>query len=407
MLHGLGASRNSRLLVGGQLLSQVCDKMMSIGAIWIVADRFGVRWIPGFVALASLPHLLLFAHSGALVSRWGALATVVRMDFFRGAIFIGAAAAAKSLPESALLGVLFIATFLAGIGSALFNPAVLSLPVAIEPTERVPRLTAMVDVCFSLGNVLGPVFSVGAYVAWGITGLFAVNAFSFLISGAFSLGIRPISGGVTGDLSSSAGSAGPGDTLSLRGVLRRYPTATGMLGCFAFMNLFFAPIQIFIPWYARNVYADGIAGVAKLELAIGIGSVLGGLFVAWKKLPGKFFPRTFVTLAVLCVSFLCFLRSSTILEGVVSLVALGFSLGLVNVVLLGFFQLHPKAEHVPYLMSLVNLVSVAMVPVSMALIGAWIDDGRMRALATVCGWAVLALLPMLFGVPGIRTVKDG
>jgi DHA3 family macrolide efflux protein-like MFS transporter len=396
-------SGNSRLLVGGQLISQVCDKLMAIGAIWIVADRFGGRWIPAFVALGSLPHLLFFPFAGALVSRWGALKTVIRMDLFRGFIALAAFVAARSVAEPALIGVLCAATFFSALGSALFNPAILSLPVSIEPAEGVPSLTALVDVCFSLGNVLGPVLSVVAYARGGIAGLFLVNGLSYFFAAALSIRIRP-AGAVPSVENVETGAPAK---VRLREILRRYPTATGMLGCFAFMNLFFAPIQIFIPWYAKHIYADGIGGVAKLELAIGLGSVAGGLFVAWKKLPGSFFLRTFVSLFVLCLSFLGFLRSSTILEGVASLFALGFSLGLVNVVLLGFFQLHPKTEHVPFLMSLVNLISVAMVPVSMALVGGWLDDSRMESLSTVCGWAVLALLPLLFLVPGIRTVKDG
>ncbi len=375
---------------------------MSIGAIWIVADRFGGKWIPAFVALAALPHLLLFTLSGRFVSRHGALRTVMQMDLFRGLVYCAAIFASLQLPPAAVIYVLCFATFLSGFGSALFNPAILSLPVHIEPPERVPSLTALVDVCFSLGNVLGPIFSVAAYAQWGLNGLFLANAVSYFVAAYLSYKISPLSTTAAEELISEFK---PGR--ELLGILRRYPTATGMLACFAFMNLFFAPLQVFIPWYAKHVYENGITGVAQLELAIGIGSVSGGLFIAWKKLPGSFFLRTFGTLFVLCISFLCFLRSSTILEGVVSLFALGFSLGLVNVVLLGFFQLHPKMEHVPFLMSLVNLISVAMVPISMVLIGAWIDDSRMHSLSVICGWAVLALLPLLFLVPGIRTVKDG
>lgn len=393
-------SRNARLLVGGQLISQVCDKMMSIGTIWIVADRFGAKWIPVVVALGSLPHLLFFPFTGAIVSRWGALRTVIRTDIVRGVIFLAAFFAALAIDESRVIYLLCVVTFFSGIGGALFNPAILTLPIVIEPPERVPGVTALVDVCFSLGNVLGPIFSVLAYAAWGITGLFLVNALSYFFATALSLGIRT--------LAVSAPETGAGEAkLSLGKILGRYPVVAGMLACFAFMNLFFAPIQIFIPWYAKHVYAGGIGHVAKLELAIGLGSVSGGLLIAWKKLPGSFFLRTLSTLGLLCVSFLCFLKSSTILGGVVSLFALGFSLGLVNVVLLGFFQLHPKAEHVPFLMSMVNLISVAMIPVSMVLIGSWIDDERMRSLATVCGYAALGLLPLLFLVPGIRTVRDG
>ncbi|MBS1962864.1 MAG: MFS transporter [Bdellovibrionales bacterium] len=406
MAHAL-PSRNARLLVAGQLLSQVCDKVVAIGAIWIVADRFGGKWIPALVAAASLPHLLLFPYAGRIVARWGALATVIRMDLARGLLFLAAFVAGRALGEADLVYVIYAVSFLAGLGGALFNPAILSLPVAIEKPERVPKVTALVDVCFSLGNVLGPVVSVAAYAKAGLDGLFLVNAVSYFYAAALSRAIRPLEASAGEAVAETLAADASEPNATIASVLRRYPTAAGMLACFAFMNLFFAPIQVFIPWFAKHVYADGIAGVAKLELALGLGTVAGGLVVAWKKLPGSFFLRTFATLGLLCVSFLCFTRTSSILEGVVSLFVLGVSLGLVNVVLLGFFQLHPKADHVPFVMSVVNLVSVAMMPVSMAIIGAWVDDGRMKTLASVCGWAAIGLLPLLFLVPGIRTVRDG
>lgn len=393
-------SSNTSLLFTGQLISQVCDKMMSIGVIWIITDRFGSKWIPIYVLAATLPHLLLSPVAGRCVGKWGALRTVIAMDFLRSLIHFACAFVVYIFAaESNLMPILVGTAFLSGMGSALFNPAILTLPIQIETRERSQRLTALIDSCFSMGNVLGPVFSVLIYASGGLLALLLLNAVSYLLAGVLGLRIQLPSG-----IQECTPPASDPLRESSVAFLRRYPTVTGMLFCFALLNLFFAPIQLFIPWFAKNIYSDGISGLAKLELAIGVGTIAGGLFLAWKKLPGHFFMQTLGILAFICIFYLSFVSSSSILVGGISLLIMGVFVGMANVHLISFFQTHPKAADVPHIMNGVNLISVATIPVSMALVGVFIREETMRDFARVCGFSALILLPVLFFVPGIRRV---
>lgn len=74
-------------LLGGQLISQLCDRMMSLGLVWIISTQMSVSWVPWFLAIGALPHLVLGWKAGAFASRFGTLKTVVWMDLLRGALF--------------------------------------------------------------------------------------------------------------------------------------------------------------------------------------------------------------------------------------------------------------------------------------------------------------------------------
>ena len=53
---------------------------------------------------------------------------------------------------------LFALTIVVNVGAAVFNPAIMSLPPALSLSrdDLLGQLTAMIDSCFSLGNILGP-----------------------------------------------------------------------------------------------------------------------------------------------------------------------------------------------------------------------------------------------------------
>src|SRR4051812_15887677 len=77
-------------LFAAQFLSQICDKLMLVGVLWLLAEKHDPKWVPWFVAIGALPHLLLAATAPRLISRLGLLKTVVWTDVVRGLFFLAA-----------------------------------------------------------------------------------------------------------------------------------------------------------------------------------------------------------------------------------------------------------------------------------------------------------------------------
>ncbi|MBX9688303.1 MAG: MFS transporter [Candidatus Obscuribacterales bacterium] len=406
---------NSLRVFWGQLLSQSCDKLMTVGLIWVLSSDFNVKWVPLFIALGALPHFLFASKSGFWISKWGELKTIIWTDLGRGLLFLLAALISPVLAEKEkLLLLLMLLTFISNLAGALFNPAILSLPVLMmRAGDLRDKLTALIDSCFSWGNVLGPLVSALVYAQVGLPGLFLINGLSYLFSAYLAVGIkiRPLmsqsaDGAIQDDasLESMIVNASISPPRTVFELLRKQTVISGMLFTFLLMNLFLAPLMIFMPWYAKNVYGDGIAGLAKLEFFLGIGTVMGSILLSLIRLPGSIWLKVAFSLCLMSVSYLSFTFSHTVWQGAVAVLFLGFFLAIANVTTLTFFQSAPEAQDVPAVMGLVNLISVASLPLSMGVLAAFIEKLSVPALAAASAGIVIVLAFYIPFIPGIRRV---
>jgi len=398
---------NSQRLFWGQLISQACDKLMSVGMIWVFTTHFSPHWIPWFIGLGAVPHFLLASKSGHWISQWGALRTVIGADVFRGILFILCAWLVTFVKADGQLLLLFlVSAFISNVAGALFNPAILSLPVdMLEPGEKRDKLTALIDSCFSLGNVIGPLLSALTYAWAGLPGMLGVNGLSYFFSAALAIGIKlKTSNTILAEIDDSDATQSPVKAKPILEVLKNQPVISGMLFTFLLMNFFLAPVMIFMPWYAKTIYADGISGLAKLEAFFGMGSVAGGFLLSFVKLPGATWMRISASLSLMAVAYLSFTCSHNLWHGCFSLFLLGFFLSLANVIILTLFQSAPEAQDVPVVMGMVNLISVASLPISMGIVGSFIEQVNVPNFAAICALIVIGLALSIRLIPGIQRV---
>lgn len=490
----------------GQLISQSCDKLSTVGLIWILTTMYSAKWIPLYIALGAVPHFVLAMKSGHLISRWGALRTVVWTDISRGVLFLAAAGLVPyaGAGTELLLVILFVSTFLSNIAGALFNPAILTLPILImEAGPNRDKLTALIDSCFSWGNVLGPLLSAIAFQICGLMGLMLINGLSYLFSGFLALGVKtkdlsvitsrsapvnpeetartaecetaaPVAEGASDEtITEAAAKAATNavvETVAKEGVettteaatvppkvtdsdgmeetasketdnflrapkgsekfelnklneqepsvrndpehrprtlgelVRTQPVIAAMLFTFLFMNFFLAPLMIFMPWYAKNVYGGGISDLAQLELFLGIGTVAGGIILSVLNLPGKTWMKVSVGLFLMAISYMAFTYAGSVWLGSVAVLFLGFFLAISNVVCLTFFQSTPEPMDVPVVMGLVNLISVASLPISMGVLGSCIELIPVKTFALGCSLVVIFIALFIPLIPGIKSV---
>ena len=76
---------------------------------------------------------------------------------------------------------LFAITLLSNVASALFNPAILSLPASLCEEDTLSQLTAAIDSCFSAAAVIGPLLSAVLYPWLGLRGLLFFNGLSYFL----------------------------------------------------------------------------------------------------------------------------------------------------------------------------------------------------------------------------------
>jgi DHA3 family macrolide efflux protein-like MFS transporter len=389
---------NSARLFSAQMISQACDKMMTVGLIWVLIQNYSPSLIPWFLGVAALPHLLLSWSSGRWTMSWGPLKTVFWTDVFRGVLFVLLWLLCllfwKTISAEHDLEVLFAFVFVSNLAGALFNPAILSLPVFLPDQSLLQQTTALIDSCFSLGNIVGPLLSTALYPLVGLSGLFLFNGLSYLFAAVLESQIQVVKPGPPlAEVEAEAGTR-ISQSRSMRKLLSSDPLLSFMLGGFLAINIFLGPLMVFLPMFAKTQYQGTIGTLAVLETAIAFGTLLGGLALAVIRLDSKKGVKIATSMMAVALSYVAFSLSSTVWAGCLILFVLGFSLSMVNIFSLNLFQSRPRPEDVPTIMSLVNLISTASLPFSMIIVGYLVEkvhDTRSLALSFSGILAVITL----------------
>ena len=376
--------KNAARLFSGQLISQTCDKMMTVGLVWVLTQRASLAAIPWFLAVSALPHLLLAWKAGHWTTIIGPLKTVIWADWIRAAIFAGLAFVWPRVPPGSELAVLFAASFASNLASALFNPAIMSLPLYLGEASFLQQLTAVIDSCFSLGSILGPLLSALLYPWLGLRGLFLFNGLSYAFAAILETGVLtrlPASAG--GEAEAARPASGMGELLRGDSLLRV------MMGGFLGMNLFFGPLLVFLPLFAKAAYGGTIGTLASLETSLGAGTALGGVFLSLVRFDSKAGAKICLGMGLMAVSYVGFTLTRASWQGCACLAALGFFLATANVFILNLFQTRPAPRDVPTVMSMVNLISTASLPFSMGALALLVGRVEVRSLALSCSCMLL------------------
>ena len=397
---GILRDKNALLVFLSQLLSTVCDKMMSIGLVWYLTKNYSINIVPWFLAVSFLPHIFMSFYSSKIIGRNGVLKTVVATEYFRGAVLITLFISIFFLKEksSVFLIYLFVAAFLVGIGSSVFNPAILSLPPILVETEKVPALNALLDTSFSISNILGAACSIFLLNVFDIKALVLINAVSFIFA-AFLQGKVKIKKSES-PIPEEQQSEGPIK------VLKRYPAIKRMLMSFLFINLIFTPILVMIPWYVENIFKGTGSDLAMIEGAMGVGAFLTGMFLSLTAIQVRDDKRIGM-IAIVCFLFGLFFQvfsfSKTTGEASLLLFLIGILSTFLNVQVLTYFQTELKEHEVPAIMVAVNIISAASMPVSFAISGLLFPIVDIPRFALICGMLTMVLA---FFMPSYLSSKN-
>lgn len=386
--------RNALLIFVSQLVSAICDKMMSIGLIWYLTKEFGIFVVPWYLAASFLPHLFMAFYSTTLINKIGALKTVIVSEFFRGAVLLVLFLAIWlfRLEGHSLLTSLFIAGFLVGLGSSLFNPAMLSLPPRLVAPDKVVGLNALIDSSMSVSTILGASFAIFLLNFIDLKMLILLNALSFICAGFLQMGLKVRAPTLSAALNSERGEVS--SELGVLFVLQKYPEIARMLGSFLFLNLAFTPLLVMIPWYVDNKYLGDSSSLAIIEGAMGLGAFITGIFMSLSSFQiGSTNRISMISLVsfLFGVFFLIFAYSQATWHGGVVLFAIGILSTFLNIQVLTHFQTALKEEEIPAIMTAVNIISAAAVPVSLGFSGLIFPHVNIDNFAKVSGLLIVLI----------------
>jgi hypothetical protein len=240
------------------------------------------------------------------------------------------------------------------------------------------------------------VFAVFLLQYFALKDVVLINAISFLWAGVLQLGVRPLVEKSTETISDKP--------YGLILVIKKFPSIARMLFLFFLMNLFLNPIFVFIPWYVDKVYLGDSSVLALIEGAMGVGAFLTGVFVSLLQLNVKDSARAkMITMIsfLFGVFFVLFSYSRFTWQGASIIFLVGALSTFLNIQVLTYFQTAVDQAYVPSIMTAVNLISTASLPLSFIVTGVVLPniDGHIFVKAT-------GILVILLSFTSISFLKD-
>ena len=174
----LARNRNFTLLVGGQFVSQMGDRLAMVAFPWLVWQTTHSTMSTGVVlALFTLPYVVFGAFAGAIIDRRSKRAVMVVADLARAVLIL----AVPFVADHSTTGVYTLA-FLVSTATVFFGPSLLSLLPDIVPEKRLLRANSILSASENLTEVVG--YAVAGFIVYYLSRrlTFGVDAATFVVS---------------------------------------------------------------------------------------------------------------------------------------------------------------------------------------------------------------------------------
>jgi MFS family permease len=269
-------NRNYRRYISGQGISLVGTWMQTVAQSWLVLELTGSGTKVGvLVALQTLPVLLLGPYGGVVADRVDKRKLMIWLQSMMGVLSL--VLGVLTLAHRITLTEVYAIAVLLGLNNCFENPARQSFILEMVGAEHLRNAVSLNSVLVNVARAVGPA-AAGLIIAAGGTGLcFLINAASFV---AVVLSLVFLDGASLRPSAPSARARGQVRE-GLRYVRRTRELAVplammALVGCLAY------EFQVVLPVVAKSTFHGGPSTYGYLTGAMGVGAVVGGLFVAAK-----------------------------------------------------------------------------------------------------------------------------
>lgn len=265
---------NFRRYYAGQAISMIGTWMQMTAQSWLVFTlTHSSTWLGIIIALQTLPVLLLGPYGGVIADRVDKRRLMVILQSAMGvlALVLGVltVTGAVTLAEIGVLAALL------GLNNAFENPARQSFMLELVGSEHLRNAVSLNSVLVNVARTLGPAVAGILITTVGVGICFLCNAVSFAAVVASLIMLERTALNPTPP------------ALRARGQLReglRYVRATPQLAVplamMAVVGCLTYEFQVTLPVMADRGLHVGATGFGFMTAAMGLGAVLGGLFVA-------------------------------------------------------------------------------------------------------------------------------
>lgn len=294
LLHGFRALRHRdfRIFYAGQSISLIGTWMQSLAQSWLVLVLTESPFALGLVgALQFLPVLLFSAFGGAIADRVPKRAVLVGTQ--TGEMVLAFVLAVLTLTGIVTYVDVLIVALLLGVNNSIDMPTRQSFVAElVEPRDLVNAI-ALNSSLFNAARLIGPALAGLLIGTVGIAGCFFLNGLSFIpvIFGLLQMHPSAPPGRIEASFQAIWTDLREGFRY-----IRGQRTALAVVILVGAIGTFGLNFNVVLPILARNVLGVGATGLGWLMAAVGFGSLLASLGLAY--LAGEPHPHMIVVAAV-------------------------------------------------------------------------------------------------------------
>ncbi len=270
--------RNYRIYWFGQIGSLVGAWMQSVAQPWLVLELGGSPLQLGAVlALMFAPSMFLAPIGGVIADRVDkrrVLMAVNLVAMLQATVLFGLAATG-----TVEIWHVYVLALLAGFVNAVEMPVRQAFAAELVPADELVNAIALNSTSFNLSRVIGPAIAGVTIAAFGVAINFGLNAVSYL---SVLIGLWMLDGSALRRIERP--DAFPSIRVSLAEGFRyavATPTVLWPLVLLGGMATFAMNFQTLLPIFARDTLGLDSGGYGALFAAMGIGSLVGSLMLAF------------------------------------------------------------------------------------------------------------------------------
>jgi MFS family permease len=265
---------NFGIYAAGSAVSLVGMWMQRIAIGWLAWQLTGSGLWLGIIAFADFfPVVLIGPIAGAAADRWDRLRVVKISQTI--SLVQATVLCWLTIRGQMTIGLLVALTALQGVVVAFNQPARLALVPSLVPQADLASAVAINSVVFNLARFIGPACAGPAIVWSGVGAAFAANAASYV---AFLVALARIRIPST-DIAPVKRRSMIADLAEGIGYTASHPGMAALLLLLVAIGIGGRPLGELLPGFAANVFNSGAGGLAILASSMGVGAILGGLWL--------------------------------------------------------------------------------------------------------------------------------
>ncbi len=266
--------RDFRLYFVGEVFSMAGSGLHAVALGWYLLERTGSATSVGLVWAVGLGSgIVMLPFAGPLADRYPRRTLAIGSDVFR--LILVAAMAALAYAGSPSLPVLYVLTFLVGLGHSVFWPSIMALLQEVIRPDQLTAASGLAEITWQVGNLTGAALGGPILVSFGLGTAFAIDAATYAVSALALLALHHRPAPAEGPHESGLAMARAG-----MAYLRRNPAVAGFGIASVIPWVATISLNVVIVAYVLDVLHLSATAYGLADMTYGVGAMASGIFAA-------------------------------------------------------------------------------------------------------------------------------